>query len=250
MDRRWLQRAGALALVLAVALATARPSRAQTPPLDTLVEQIPSSAVAVRLSTLDLDGYADAALGYALNMSVDLAWDGSQQTIQQQSFALYRYDGAEWRSIFDGNAFGLHLFRTVPAAASVLAPSGSVLGGPLLRFTAVPLPAHDSLPDLLALEIAYEQPLSAARLPAIAILQPVDDGYSVLYSTVFKAPGRIATLLPTTGGLTIDADSRAPGDPDCCPGNTELIHLALQPDGSLAETERCIRPGRYIFSCS
>jgi hypothetical protein len=118
MDRRWLQRAGALALVLAVALATARPSRAQTPPLDTLVEQIPSSAVAVRLSTLDLDGYADAALGYALNMSVDLAWDGSQQTIQQQSFALYRYDGAEWRSIFDGNAFGLHLFRTVLAAGS------------------------------------------------------------------------------------------------------------------------------------
>jgi|GEM_PF-5101198 len=241
---------GVLVLVVLIALLSARSARAQTtPPLDTLVEQIPSGALDVHLSTFVLDGYTDAALGYALTMSVDLTGDGSQQTVQQQIFALYRYDGAEWRSIFDGNAFALRLFRNDPAAAT-LPPGGGALGGPLLRFEAVPLPAHAALPDLLAIEIAYEQPPSTTRLPAIAILQPVDSGYNVLYSTVLKAPGRIAALLPTADGLTIAADSHAPGDPDCCPTNTEVIRLVLQPDGSLAEAERCIRPGRYVFSCS
>jgi hypothetical protein len=245
-------RRGALALALVVAVAGFGGSvRAQgTPPLDPLVEQAPAGAQAVQFSTFNLGGYSDAALGYTLNMSVDLLGNGARTTLPQQVFGVYRYENDGWDEVVDGNQLGLDTFNALPNAATLRQGLGHGLSGPMMAFTATPLPAHANMPDLLALEFDYSLPPGNAAFAAIAILQPNDAGYTVLYSTSFKARGRVDAVYATADGIAIDAAGQLPNDPACCPNGTEFVHLVLPADGTLAEAERCTKPGRYVAACA
>ena len=248
--RGWRRTALLIAAGAAIAVAGGRARAQGTPPLDMLVDQVPSGAQTVQFSTFHLGGYSDAALGYTLNMSVDLTGSGTPQTVPQQVFGVYRYDGSSWNEVVDGNQLGLNLFNGDSSNAPLLAGLGHGLSGPLMAFTPTPLPAHGSVPDLLALEVDYSLPPSNAEVAMIAIMQPNDGGYSVLYSTKFKARGRVDAVYATPDGVAIQADGALPNDPTCCPNGTEFVRLALQPDGSLTEAERCTKPGRHVTSCS
>jgi hypothetical protein len=250
LGRGW--RRGVLALVVVIAMAAAGSSvRAQgTPPLDPLVEQAPAGAQAVQFSTFNLGGYSDAALGYTLNMSVDLAGDGTRTTLPQQVFGIYRYENGGWDEVVDGNQLGLDTFNALPNAAALRLGLGHGLSGPLMAFSPTPLPAHANMPDLLALEIDYSLPPSNAAFAAIVILQPNDGGYTVLYSTAFEARGRVDAVYAAADGIAIDAAGQLPNDPACCPNGTEFVHLVLQADGTLSEAERCTKPGRYVAACT
>jgi hypothetical protein len=248
--RGWKRAALLVAAGAVVALTGGRAQAQGTPPLDTLVDQVPTGAQAVQFSTFNLGGYSDAALGYTLNMSVDLTGNGSPQTVPQQVFGVYRYQSGSWDEVVDGNQLGLDLFNGDSSNAGLLAGLGHGLSGPLMAFTPTPLPAHGNVPDLLALEIDYSLPPSNAAVAMIAIMQPNDGGYNILYSTKFKARGRVDAVFATPDGVAIQADGQLPNDPACCPNGTEFVRLALQPDGSLAEAERCTKPGRHVTSCS
>lgn len=249
LTRGW--RRGALALAVIAAVATlGGGARAQgTPPLGPLVDQAPAGALAVQFSSFNLGGYSDAALGYTLTMSVDLAGNGARATLPQQVFGVYRYENGGWDEVVDGNQLGLDTFNALPNATALRSGLGHGLSGPLMAFTATALPATATLPDLLALEIDYSLPPSNASFAALAILQPNDGGYSVLYSTSFKARGRAASVAATDDGIAIQAAGQLPNDPACCPNGTEFVHLVLGSDGTLAEAARCTKPGRYVAAC-